>query len=159
MESRTITIVNCASCDRCAAHDYEARPGLGFHARPSAKICKFATEHKGKLRFRSRDSSVAAESIMGLMMLALVPRKLVSIEADNVENARLFEDLARLIVHGLGEPLCPDFMRFCETQLGPGKSKLDLENPLSLLTRYAEHVEANPTCIRGRRLGEHTQWT
>ena len=69
----------------------------GLHARASAKFVKLAATFDAEVRVSKDGQTVAARSIMGLMMLAAAPGCCIDIEADGDQAAEAIEALAGLV--------------------------------------------------------------
>ncbi len=69
----------------------------GLHARASAKFVKTAAAFDAEVRVSREGSSVDAQSIMGLMMLAAGPGSTLEISAAGPEAETALDALCRLV--------------------------------------------------------------
>jgi phosphocarrier protein HPr len=152
MFSARIAVVNCFSCQRClsGAPPLPHQRGLGLHAKPSARIAQVAEKQTSKIVITRRQESVPATSIMGIFCLDVQPRQTITINATGGNDTAAVEDIARLLVHGFGEPHCPDFTQFVERLGSKGEKAPEALNPLFVLTEFAAEISRNPVCIRGK---------
>jgi phosphocarrier protein HPr len=75
----------------------------GLHARASAKFVKLATTFDAEITVAKDGSTVDAQSIMGLMMLAAGIGSTVDIEAEGPEAEQAVAALADLIANRFDE--------------------------------------------------------
>jgi len=69
----------------------------GLHARASAKFVKMAAQFDAHVTVSREGTTVEAQSIMGLMMLAAGIGSTVDLESEGPEAAEAMEALAALI--------------------------------------------------------------
>ncbi len=69
----------------------------GLHARASAKFVKTAAAFDAQVRVSREGTSVDAQSIMGLMMLAAGPGSTLEISAAGPDAENVLEALCRLV--------------------------------------------------------------
>ena len=69
----------------------------GLHARASAKFVKMASGFEAEVRVSKDGQTVAARSIMGLMMLAAGPGCCIEIEAEGAEAEAAVAALEQLV--------------------------------------------------------------
>ena len=69
----------------------------GLHARASAKFVKTAAAFDAEVRVSREGTSVDAQSIMGLMMLAAGPGSTLEISAAGPDAETALEALCRLV--------------------------------------------------------------
>jgi len=75
----------------------------GLHARASAKFVKMAAQFDAHVTVSREGTTVEAQSIMGLMMLAAGIGSTVDLEAEGPEAADAMEALANLIADRFDE--------------------------------------------------------
>ncbi|MEI6984649.1 MAG: HPr family phosphocarrier protein [Rhodospirillaceae bacterium] len=69
----------------------------GLHARAAAKFAKLASQYDCDIEVRRLDQQVAAQSIMGLMMLAAALGTTIEICAYGLQAAEALDALADLV--------------------------------------------------------------
>jgi phosphocarrier protein len=69
----------------------------GLHARASAKFVKTAAQFDAAVTVSRDGTTVEAQSIMGLMMLAAGQGSMVELAADGPEAAQVLDALAALV--------------------------------------------------------------
>ena len=79
------------------------RNSRGLHARASAKFVKCAERFNADIRVSRDGQTVAAVSIMGLMMLAAQPGASILVEAEGPDAVAALDALAQLVAEGFGE--------------------------------------------------------
>ena len=75
----------------------------GLHARASAKFVKLASQYDAHVTVSRDGSTVEAQSIMGLMMLAAGIGSTVELEAEGPEAAEALDALCTLIAERFEE--------------------------------------------------------
>jgi phosphocarrier protein len=69
----------------------------GLHARASAKFVKLAAGFSSKITVTREGQTVAATSIMGLMMLGAAPGATILVEAEGADAREALEALNSLV--------------------------------------------------------------
>jgi phosphocarrier protein HPr len=75
----------------------------GLHARASAKFVKLASTFDAEVKVTREETTVDAQSIMGLMMLAAGPGCTIAIEADGPDADAALEALCQLVENKFDE--------------------------------------------------------
>jgi phosphocarrier protein len=75
----------------------------GIHARPAALLVQRASLFKAELFLATRDLTVNAKSIMGVMMLAAETGTELTIRGEGVDEREAVEALRQLVESGFGE--------------------------------------------------------
>lgn len=69
----------------------------GMHTRPAAIFVKEAARFKSEVMLTSGETTVNGKSIMGILMLALVPGASVTVQTDGPDERDALEALARVL--------------------------------------------------------------
>ncbi len=77
--------------------------GRGLHARAAAKFVTTAERFSASVEVVRDGQSVAARSIMGLMMLGAGPGSAIELVADGWDAKEALDALAHLVETGFGE--------------------------------------------------------
>ena len=77
--------------------------GRGLHARAAAKFVTTAERFNASVEVVRDGQSVAARSIMGLMMLGAGPGSIIELVADGWDAKEALDALALLVESGFGE--------------------------------------------------------
>lgn len=80
----------------------------GLHARASAKFVKLAETFDAAVTVTRDETTVAATSIMGLMMLAAGPGTSIALAATGADAERALDALSALIACGFDEECVAD---------------------------------------------------
>jgi len=75
----------------------------GLHARASAKFVKLASTFDAEVKVTREETTVDAQSIMGLMMLAAGPGSAIAIEAEGPDAEAALEALCQLVENRFDE--------------------------------------------------------
>ena len=75
----------------------------GLHARASAKFVKLASNFDAQIYVIKDDNRVAAQSIMGLLMLAAAKGSHIAIEAEGAQAREAVAALVELVADKFGE--------------------------------------------------------
>jgi phosphocarrier protein len=75
----------------------------GLHARASAKFVKLASSFDAEIKVSRDDSTVDAQSIMGLMMLAAGPGSTLLIAAEGPDAEEAVDALVKLVADRFDE--------------------------------------------------------
>jgi phosphocarrier protein HPr len=75
----------------------------GLHARASAKFVKLASSFDAEIKVSRDDSTVDAQSIMGLMMLAAGPGSTLTIAAEGPDAEEAVDALVKLVADRFDE--------------------------------------------------------
>ena len=75
----------------------------GLHARASARFVKLASTFDAAVRVTKDDTTVDAQSIMGLMMLAAGQGSTIEISADGAQAREAVDALASLVTQRFEE--------------------------------------------------------
>lgn len=146
MISREFVFVNCKDCRHCAS-----RFGFeGMHAGPSALTVRIIEQYASAVHFTFRGYRVDARSILDLLMLQLWPGQLFKVEVDGPDEVMAIEGIARHLLYGIDEPLCPDFKEFAERWQESHGEDIEAANPLDVMAEYSEDLEFRGSCIHGR---------
>lgn len=86
-----------------AGRTFVIRNQKGLHARAAAKFAKLAGEFNAEIEVSRNDQTVAAASIMGLMMLAAAYECEILVSARGAEAESALDALEALVEAGFGE--------------------------------------------------------
>jgi phosphocarrier protein HPr len=75
----------------------------GIHARPAALLVQRASLFKAELFLATRELTVNAKSIMGVMMLAAETGTELTIRGEGADEREAVESLRQLVESGFGE--------------------------------------------------------
>lgn len=69
----------------------------GVHTRPAAVFVKTAAKYKSEISLTSDGTTVNGKSIMGILMLSLVPGTEVTISANGEDEESAVEELGKIL--------------------------------------------------------------
>lgn len=75
----------------------------GLHARAAAKFVKLAATFESKMEVTRNDTTVSADSIMGLMMLAAAPGCTIQLTAEGGDEELMVKAISELIENRFDE--------------------------------------------------------
>jgi phosphocarrier protein len=69
----------------------------GMHARPASNFVKLASQFKSEIKVYKNEILVNGKSILGLLMLALGPGNVFTLEIDGEDEVIAIEKLTKLV--------------------------------------------------------------
>lgn len=76
---------------------------LGLHTRPATAIVKMLQHCKSDVRFKCRQETVNAKSILSILMLAAGKNSKITITVEGEDAEQVMDQLVRAFEEGFGE--------------------------------------------------------